>query len=127
MPLKITLRPRERILLDGALLTNGDHPARFVIENEVPVLREKDLLSENQANTVCKRIYFAIQLMYFDRSNLAAHHQTYWTLVKKLIAAAPSSLPIIDEISEHIIKGRLYQALKSTRKLISFESELTKK
>lgn len=125
--LKITLRPGERILLGGALLTNGDQAAKFRIENEVPVLREKDLLSEEQADTVCKRIYFAIQLMYFDPANIASHHKTYWSEVRKLVEVAPSAIPLVDEIGEHIVKERFYQGLKVTRKLIDYEAGLTHK
>lgn len=124
MPLKITLKPRERILLGGALLKNGDHLAHLTIENEVPILREKDLLSERDANTVAKRIYFAVQLMYFEPAHLAAHHKFFWENVRQLSAAAPSVLPLIDEIGELILDERYYQALKATRKLIAYEAEL---
>lgn len=124
VPLKITLKPRERILLGSTLLKNGDHLAHFTVENEVPILREKDLMSERDANTVAKRIYFSIQLMYFEPAHLAAHHKLFWELVRQLSSVAPSVLPLIDEIGELILDDRYYQALKATRKLIAYEEEL---
>lgn len=124
VPLKITLKPRERILLGGALLKNGDHLSQLTVENEVPILREKDILSERDTDTVAKRIYYVIQLMYFEGAHLSAHHKTFWELVRQLSTAAPSVLPLIDEIGELILDERYYQALKATRKLIAYEEEL---
>ena len=126
MPLKITLKPREVILISGALLKNGEHLAQFTIENEVPILRQKDILTEGQTDTICKKIYYIIQLMYFDRPNLATHHKTFWELVRMLSAAVPSVLPLIDEIGELILADRYYQALKAAQKLIAYETELTR-
>ena len=124
MPLKITLKPREIILLGGALLKNGEHLTQFTIENEVPILRQKDILSERQADTICKKIYYVVQLMYFEPANLSSHHKTFWELVRMLSAAVPSVTPLIDEIGELILEDRYYQALKATRKLIAYEDEL---
>lgn len=125
MPLKITLKPGEKVLLGGVLLTNGPHASSFTVENEVPILRAKDLMSERAADTVCKRIYYTIQAMYFDRPNLAEHHKSYWHLVRRLSSAAPSALPLVEEISDLILDERYYQALKAARKLIAYEAELT--
>ncbi len=124
MPLKITLKPHEIILISGALLKNGEHLAQFTVENEVPILRQKDILTERDANTVCNKIYYMIQLMYFEPANLASHQKTFWDLVRMLSAAAPSVLPMIKEIGELILAERYYQALKSCRTLIAYEDEL---
>ena len=124
MPLKITLKPREIILISGALLKNGEHLTQFTIENEVPILRHKDILAERQADTICKKIYYVVQLMYFEPANLSSHHKTFWELVRMLSAAVPSVTPLIDEIGELILEDRYYQALKATRKLIAYEDEL---
>jgi flagellar protein FlbT len=45
------------------------------------LLREKNILKEEEANTPGRRIYFVIQLMYIDEENLTTHHKTYWELV----------------------------------------------
>lgn len=127
MPLKITLKPREIILIGGALVKNGEHLAQFTVENEVPILRQKDLLSEKQADTICKKIYYVVQVMYFEPGNLATHHKSFWELVRILSTAVPSVLPLIDEIGELILEDRYYQALKATRKLIAYEDELVRK
>jgi len=127
MPLKITLKPRERLILGGAVVRNGEAGARLVVENEVPILREHDILSQREADTPCRRIYFAVQLMYVDEGKLAEHHKLYWTLVEDVVAAAPSTARYTGEISRLVVERKYYQALKAARQLIDYEQELLQK
>jgi flagellar protein FlbT len=124
MALKITLKPHEKLIIGGAVIANGKARSEFVVENNVPILREKDIMSLRDADSPCRQIYFSIQLMYIDEKNLAEHHKTYWELVKGVAEAAPSRKPLLHEISENILHNRYYQALKLTRKLIEYEQEV---
>jgi flagellar protein FlbT len=124
MALKIILKPHEKFIIGGAVITNGDAKSAFIVENEVPILREKDILTLTAADTPCKRIYFVIQLMYVDETNLPEHHKTYWELVKAVAETAPSRKPMLKEISENILNAQYYQALKLTKKLIDYEREV---
>lgn len=123
MGLKITLKPGERMIISGAVITNGDAKANLIVENTVPILRQKDILNADNANSPSRRIYFAIQLMYIDEDNLAIHHRSYWKLVREFLSAAPSALSIIDRISKEILDNNYYQALKTCKKLIAYEEE----
>jgi len=124
MALKIYLRPHERIIIGGAVIINGKSRTQLFIENDVPLLREKDILTERDASSPARHIYFAIQLMYVDEENLMTHHQLYWNLVEELVQATPSVVKLVDKISEHILFGRDYQALKGARQLIEYEDEV---
>ena len=124
MPLKITLKPHERMIVGSAVITNGNTKCDLLIENNVPILRQKDIMSEKEADSPGRRIYFAIQLMYVDEGNLIEHHNTYWKLVQDIVKAAPSMLGLIDEISENILSSSYYQALKLAGKLIDYEQEV---
>lgn len=124
MPLQIELKPGEKMLIGGAVVMNGNSRCELLVLNDVPILREKDILSESEADTPAKRVYLTVQLMYIDGANLANYHQLYWGLVKEMIAAAPSSLPLMDEMSQCILDGRYYQALKVAARLIQYEKEL---
>lgn len=124
MSLKITLKPYEKFIIGGAVIANGDAKSTFIVENDVPILREKDIMTLASADTPCKRIYFAIQLMYIDGKNLPEHHKTFWELVSDVAQAAPSRKPMLQEISNDILNDRYYQALKLTRKLIEYEQEV---
>lgn len=124
MSLKITLKPYEKFILGRAVITNGDAKSVFIVENDVPILREKDILSLEAADTPCRKVYFAIQLMYVDNKNLPDRHKTFWELVRDVVEAAPSTKPMLHEISRCILNDRYYQALKLTKKLIEYEREI---
>lgn len=125
MALKITLKPDERMIIGGAVVTNGNGTGcDLLVDNKVPILRQKDILNEDQANSPCRKIYFIIQLMYIDEENLPAYNNTYWNLVRDVVQAAPSTTALIDVISEHILNKRYYQALKATKSLIDYEQEV---
>jgi flagellar protein FlbT len=124
VPLKITLKPGERVIIGGAVISNGKFKSEIFVENKVPILRQKDILSLKQADTPCRRLYFAIQLMYMDEGQLTEQHLIYWELVKDLLSATPNVLGLIDQISEHILCNRYYQALKLGKKLIDYEQEV---
>ena len=124
MALKITLKTGERMIIGGAVVTNGSVSAcDLIIENKVPILRQKDILSEEKADSPCRRVYYAIQLMYIDEGNLAEYHKLYWDLVRDVVRAAPNTVALIDSINEQILQRRYYQALKLTRRLIDYEQE----
>ena len=124
MALKITLRPYEKIIIAGAAITNGSHTTNLLIENKVPVLREKEILKKENANSPASRIYFVVQLMYMDQENLAEHHKLYWNLVNDFIKAAPSALGLIDKINVQILGAQYYKALKFARELIKYEQSI---
>ena len=124
MALKVSLKPHEKIIIAGAVITNGNLSTDLIIENKVPILRGKDILKKAEANSPANKIYFVIQLMYMDTDNLAEHHKLYWELVRNFIKAAPSTLGLITRISEHILGAHYYKALKYARKLIKYEHML---
>lgn len=124
MPLHLELKPGEKIFLGGAVVANGDSRTQLTVLNDVPLLREKDIMSEADADTPCKRLYLAVQLMYMDGANLPKYHQMYWELVREIMTAAPSTVPLLDEIGVQILAGGYYQALKAGQELIHYEKEL---
>jgi flagellar protein FlbT len=127
MALKITLKPNEKMIVSGAVVTNGNAKnTDLIIENNVPVLRQKDIISEKDATSPCSRIYFIIQLMYIDEENLSDHQPIYWKLVRELLDAVPRLAGHIDQINENILGGNFYRALKLASEMIAFEQEVLK-
>jgi flagellar biosynthesis repressor protein FlbT len=123
MSLKVELKPNERLIIGTAVIRNGEQRARFFIEGEAPILREKDILTVATADTPAKKIYLAVQLMYL-KQDLSGHNDIYFPLVQDFLSAAPSALPLIAEVNNRILSGDLYKALKAAKKLISYEQEL---
>jgi flagellar protein FlbT len=124
MALKVELRPHERIIVGNCVITNTDQRARFLIEGDnVPILRERDILTPETADTPAKLVYLAVQLMYIS-PDPQTQHGTYFNLVRDIVTAVPSAWPIIEDINNNIMSGDLYRALKDARKLIAYEEKL---
>ena len=126
MPLKLTLKAHEKVLIGSAVLANGESKADIIVLNTVPVLREKDIITEDEADTPAKRIYFTILNMYADPRNEGEYHKIFFKLVRDFIDAVPNPkvLGIIADMSQRILEGNHYQALKECRKLIEYETEV---
>jgi flagellar protein FlbT len=123
MALKVELKPGERFIIGECLITNSDRRTRLLIEGNMPILRERDILTPKTADTPAKRIYLAVQLMYTSRDP-RAQHETYFALVRELTQAAPSTWRYVEIINNEILTGNLYKALKEAKKLIAYEQEL---
>ena len=122
MALKIELKPNERIILGDCVVTNGGQRTRLAIEGVVPILREKDIMTASRADTLAKRIYLALQLMYTSKDP-HGHRSAYLRLLREMLHAAPGARPFIDAINNRMLTGDLYKALKEARKLIAYEGD----
>ena len=124
MALKVELKPHERIIIGACVVTNTDQRARLLIDGDrIPILREKDILTPETADTPAKLVYLAVQLMYLSPDPMA-HHPTYFSLVRDILTAMPSAWPFIEGINNYILNGDLYHALKESKKLIGHEEQI---
>jgi flagellar protein FlbT len=123
MALKVELKPGERVIIGDCVVTNDDQRTRLLIEGSAPILREKDIMTADRADSPARRIYLAVQMMYTSRDP-RTHHEVYFALVRDIVQAAPSTWPYIESINNHILTGELYKALKEAKKLIAYEQEL---
>ena len=74
MPLKLSLKPGEKFVVNGAVIQNGDRRGVLLLQNKASVLREKDIMQPHEADTPAKRIYFPVMMMYLDPSDLSLIH-----------------------------------------------------
>ncbi|MGA2997059.1 flagellar biosynthesis repressor FlbT [Bradyrhizobium sp.] len=124
MALKVELKPHERIIIGNCVITNTDQRARLLIDGEkIPILREKDILTPETADTPAKLIYLAVQLMYIS-PDPQVDHGTYFNLMRELVTVAPTTWPLIENINTNILNGELYHALKEAKKLVAYEKTL---
>lgn len=123
MALVIDLKPGEKILIGNAVITNDSQRTRLHIAGDAPILREKDVMQEEEADTPCKKIYFVLQCMYLAR-NPREYHEKYFEMVRDVQHASPSSAFFFMQINEHIINLHYYKALKSAKDLVEHEREL---
>lgn len=125
MALKVELKPGEKMILGDCVVTNDDQRTRLYIQGDAPILREKDILTPETANSPARRVYLAVQMMYLDKDP-RTHHETYFQLINDLLTAAPSTAAHIEQINNKILTGSLYKALKDAKALIAYEEELIK-
>lgn len=123
MALKVELKPGERLLIGNCVVTNADQRTRLFIDGKAPILREKDILTPETADSPAKRIYLAVQLMYIDE-DVERLRKDYFQLINDIVTAAPSTTPLVDEINNEILTGQLYKALKAAKRLIQYEQDL---
>ena len=123
MALKVELKPGEKLLVGNCIITNSDQRTRLFIDGRAPILREKDILTAETANTPAKRVYLAVQLMYIE-DDISTTRDTYFSLVNEFILAVPSATDLVNQINNEILTGQLYKALKASQRLIEYEQDL---
>ena len=123
MALVIDLKPKEKVLIGTAVITNDSQRTRLHISGEAAIIREKDIMREEEANTPCKRAYFYIQCMYMAR-NPRDYYDKYFDTVKEIQHAAPKLSFLFLSINEKMIEGNYYKAMKEAKDLIELEREL---
>jgi flagellar protein FlbT len=123
MALIIDLKPGEKILVGTAVITNDAQRTRLHISGDAPILREKDVLKEEDADTPCKKIYFLVQCMYLAR-NPRIYFDKYFELIREIQDAAPTTTFFFLKINEMILEGHYYKAMKDAKELLSHEQEL---
>ena len=124
MPLKLTLGRGERLIVNGAVIKNDGEAASLLFENQAQILRQKDILSQNNATTPAARVYMALQCAYLFPERQEDHLRDYRQLLDDYAAAAPSAAPIAQEIRQKVNSDHLYDGLKSCRQLLAHEQEV---
>jgi flagellar protein FlbT len=123
MPLNIELKPHEKIFINGAVIANGPDRAHISLLNDANILRERDILTEEKADTPCKNVYLLVQLMYMDPQSIGRYQMLYEGLSKDLTLHLPRASECLAAIDAELSAQRIYQALKIARKLIQIERE----
>ncbi len=123
MALVIDLKQGEKILIGSAVITNDSPRTRLHIAGDAPIIREKDVMQEETADTPCKKIYFLIQCMYLAR-NPREYHEQYFEAINEVQHASPTTTLLFLQINEEIIEGKYYKALKLGKQLIAHEKEM---
>ena len=125
MPLKLSLKPHEKFVLNGAVVQNGDRRGVLVLQNKASVLREKDIMQPEEANSPARRVYFPVMMMYIDE---AGAQRCYDEFVRRMgefmgVIRNPDVLADCVNVSKHVLSREYYKALMICRKLIEYEDE----
>lgn len=123
MPLKIFLNAGEKVFINGAVIESVERNARLVIHNQADILRQKDILAEDDVKSPAQRIYFAIQCLYIAPEESDEYLMLLHRLVTDFESAAPSSRELIARMSRHLMDGEIYRALKAAKQIVKYEEE----
>ena len=125
MPLKLTLKPRERFVLNGGVLVNGDRRSDLIVENQVSLLRERDVLKPDEADTPMKRIYFTIMMMYMDGGLEGDYYDQFSELMTDFMCAVTTKEVVqkCHRILDDVHEQRFYTAMMMSKALLPFEKE----
>jgi flagellar biosynthesis repressor protein FlbT len=125
MPLKLSLKPGEKFVLNGAVLANGDKRASLVIQNKACVLREKDILHPRDAKTPARLVYLAIMMMYLEGDATEEPYNEFALRMTEFMGAIQNRqiLGACVDISRDVNQRNYYKALMACRKLFDYEQE----
>ncbi|NKB48435.1 MAG: flagellar biosynthesis repressor FlbT [Alphaproteobacteria bacterium] len=124
MPLKLSLPRGEKLVVNGAVIKNDGPDVNLVFENQAHIMRQKDIMTMEEATSPGRRIYLALQCAYMFDDRRDEHLEDFEALIGEFREAAPSSEPIAEKIIKLAGDGDLYGALKECRKLIEYEGEI---
>lgn len=125
MPLKLSLKPGEKFVLNGAVVQNGDRRCSLVLQNKASVLREKDIMQASEVTSPSRHIYFPVMMMYLDEAGAEKYYDEFLTRMTEFMSviANPAVLAECVVISKAIMGREYYKALMGCRKLIEYEDE----
>ena len=125
MPLKLSLKPGEKFVLNGAVVQTGDRRGVLVLQNKASVLREKDIMQQEEAKTPARRIYFPVMMMYLDDAGAPRYYDEFVLRLTEFMGVIrnPDILTDCVAISKFCMEREYYKALMLCRKLIEYEDE----
>ncbi len=124
--LVLKIAPGERFIVNGALLENGDKPARIrIADGNVRVLRCRDALRPEEVDTPVKRIYFAIQLLITGDLEVAGTVPAIDAECAALLDIfRPIDADLIPTLRSMLSRGNHYSALCHLRQILAIEAQL---
>ncbi|KQN90178.1 hypothetical protein ASE95_15945 [Sphingomonas sp. Leaf231] len=123
--LRISLADGERIIVNGAVLRSVGRSC-FDVETQTALLRGRDVMRTEEADTPARRLYFACMMAYIEPERAHFHRVTIAGLAGELYAvlARPDIRRCCFSVMEHASDTKYYKALVECRKLIQYEGEI---
>jgi flagellar protein FlbT len=120
MPLKLSLKPKEAVVVNGAVLRNGDRRGTILLQNHARVLRQKDVLQPEATQSPADHLYFAVMQMYLTGQTEGALYDQAVTAIASIIDQVEdeSERALLIDISTACAAAETYRALSLCRKLL---------
>jgi len=125
--LVLKLGPNERVLVNGAVIENGDRRGRIsILTPNANILRLRDAIRPEEVNTPVRRVCYIAQLVLSgDASEEEAKPQILRGIEQlSQVLRDDDSRGHLDLATLAICKNDFYRALKSLRNLLQREARL---
>ena len=125
--LVLKLAPKERVLVNGAVIENGDRRSRLsIVTPDANILRLRDAIHPEEANTPVRRVCYAAQLVLTGDVDPDEERLPMLRRIEELsqVFTDPDSRAALAEATESQIAGNHYRCLKALRTLLAREERL---
>ncbi|MEM6637767.1 MAG: flagellar biosynthesis repressor FlbT [Pseudomonadota bacterium] len=125
--LVLKLAPKERVLINGAVIENGDRRSRLsIVTPNANILRLRDAIHPDQANTPVRRVCYIAQLVLSGDADPQEGREQLLRGIEQLSQALidPDSRRILSQATDAAVEDRHYQVLKALRSLLPREERL---
>jgi len=122
--LKISLKPGERLFLNGAVI-RVDRKVTVELMNDVQFLLEAHVLQAEQASTPLRQLYFILQVMLMNPSGAAEARAMFRQSLPLLLASFSNEriLAGLKQVDRLVAETHVFDALKLIRSLYPLEEE----
>lgn len=125
--LVLKLGPKERVLINGAVIENGDRRSRLsIVSPGANILRLRDAIHPEEVNTPVRRVCYIAQLVLSGDTDAEDAKLQLLRGIEQLsqVLTDHDSRQLLGEASDAVIEAQYYQALKSLRGLLPREERL---
>ena len=123
--LKISLKPNERIYINGAVV-RVDRKVSIEFLNDVQFLLQNHVLQPEDANTPLRQLYFIAQIILMTPDSAVEAQAMFRKSLTMLLAsfADEQILASLKDIDRMVVEGDVYEALKAIRALYPRERSI---
>ncbi len=125
--LVLKLGPKERVLINGAVIENGDRRSRLsIVTPNANILRLRDAIHPEDANTPVRRVCYVAQLVLSGDADPDDAKLQLLRGIEQLSQALrdDDSRRQLSAATDAVMDGLYYQALKALRALLPREDRL---
>lgn len=123
----LKLSPKERILINGAVIENGDRRSRLAIMTpDAHILRLRDAIHPEDAKTPVRRVCYAVQLVLSGDADKDDARRQLLRSIEELsqVFVDHDSRKHLDAASHALVANDHYRCLKALRTLLPREERL---
>lgn len=125
--LVLKLGPHERVLINGAVIENGDRRSRLaVMTPNANILRLRDAIHPEEVNTPVRRVCYIAQMVLSGDADADTARQQLLRGIEQLsqVLTDHDSRTLLTQSTDAVLDGQYYQALKALRGLLPREERL---